>query len=49
MKNANIDLCGIMILLRKLRDSEVLTDAEARRIAVDIAVRNHADIILSEI
>ena len=49
MKNANIDLCGIMVLLRKLRDASILTESQMRRIAADIAVRSHADIILSEI
>ena len=49
MKNANVDLCGIMVLLRKLRDASILTEAQMRRIAVDIAAHSHADIILSEI
>ena len=49
MKNANVDICGIMVLLRKLRDDSLLTESQMRQIAADIAARSHADIILSEI
>ena len=49
MKNANVDLCGIMVLLRKLRDASIQTEARMRWIAADIAVRNHADITVGYI
>ena len=34
----NINFCGIMILLRVLRDEGILTEKEVRAIAVRIAV-----------
>ena len=36
--DSNINFCGIMILLRVLQNEKILTEKEARAIAVRIAV-----------
>ena len=45
--NANINYCGVIILLRKLVESGHCTKKEAGRIAARIAKQTGADIILS--
>lgn len=45
--NANVNYCGVIILLRKLVSSGHSTKKEAGRIAVRIAKQTGADIILS--
>ena len=45
--NANINYCGVIILLRKLVASGHCTKKEANRIAARIAKQTGADIILS--
>ena len=44
---ANIDYCGIVILLRHLRDVGTITEDEFKMIAVRIAAQIHADIVIS--
>lgn len=43
----NINFCGIMILLRVLRDEGILTEKEVRAIAVRIAVETGATVQVS--
>ena len=43
----NINFCGIMILLRVLRDEGLLTEKEVRAIAVRIAVETGATVQVS--
>ena len=45
--NANVNYCGVILLLRKLVASGYCTKKEASRIAVRIAKQTGADIILS--
>ena len=45
--NANINYCGVILLLRKLVESGHCTKKEANRIAARIAKQTGADIILS--
>ena len=45
--NANINYCGVIILLRKLVTSGHCTKKEANRIAARIVKQTGADIILS--
>ena len=45
--NANVNFCGVIILLRKLVASGHCTKKEANRIAARIAKQTGADIILS--
>ena len=45
--NANINYCGVIILLRKMVASGHCTKKEANRIAARIAKQTGADIILS--
>ena len=45
--NANVNYCGVIILLRKLVESGHCTKKEAGRIAARIAKQTGADIILS--
>lgn len=47
MNNANVDYCGIIILLRQLVQCGKCTEKEARRIAARIAVQYAVDIIIS--
>lgn len=43
----NINFCGIMILLRVLQNEEILTDKEARAIAVRIMVETGVTVQIS--
>ncbi len=43
----NINFCGIMILLRVLRDEGILTEKEVRAIAVRIAVETGVTVQIS--
>ena len=43
--NANVDYCGILILLRALLKQKLCTEPEAERIAARLAVQYGADII----
>ena len=43
----NIDLCGVIQLLRSLVAQKKTTDKEARKIVSPIAAQTGADIILS--
>lgn len=45
--NANVNFCGVVILLRKLVASGHFTKKEANRIAARIAKQTGVDIILS--
>lgn len=45
--NANVNYCGIVLLLRQLVQSGCCTKKEANRIAARIAIQTGADIILS--
>ena len=45
--DANIDYCGIVMLLRRMIHSNLCTEAEAKRIAARIAVQYGANIIIS--
>ena len=45
--NANVNFCGVIVLLRKLVASGHCTKKEANRIAARIAKQAGADIILS--
>ncbi len=45
-RNANVDYCGIVNLLRALIASGIITEKEARKIAARIAVKNQVDVIL---
>lgn len=45
--DANIDYCGIVMLLRAMLRKELCTEAEAKKIAARIAVQYGADIIIS--
>lgn len=45
--NANVNFCGVIIMLRKLVAAGHCTKKEANRIAVRIAKQTGADIILS--
>lgn len=45
-QNVNIDYCGIVIMLRHLVKTGLVTEKEARKIAARIATENHVDIIL---
>ena len=45
--NANVNFCGVIILLRKLVELGHCTKKEANRIAARIAKQTGADIILS--
>ena len=45
--NANVNFCGVIILLRKLVELGHCTKKEAGRIAARIAKQTGADIILS--
>ncbi len=45
-RNANIDYCGIVNLLRALITNGLITEKEARKIAARIAVKNQVDVIL---
>lgn len=47
MNNANVDYCGIIILLRQLVQCGKCTEKEARRIAGRIAVQYAVDVIIS--
>lgn len=47
MNNANVDYCGIIILLRQLVQCGKCTEKEARRIAARIAVQYAVDVIIS--
>lgn len=47
MNNANVDYCGIIILLRQLVQCDKCTEKEARRIAARIAVQYAVDVIIS--
>lgn len=46
MNNANVDYCGIIILLRQLVQCGKCTEKEARRIAARIAVQYVVDVII---
>ncbi len=46
MNNANVDYCGIIILLRQLVQCGKCTEKEARRIAARIAVQYAVDVII---
>ena len=46
-KNANIDYCGIIMLLRAIKKTGALTEKELRKIAVRLAAEMSADIIIS--
>ena len=45
--NANIDFCGVIMLLRALKKAGRLTDNELHRIADRVATQMGADIIIS--
>lgn len=45
--NANVDYCGVIILLRQLVEAGLCTITEANRIAVRIASQTGANVILS--
>ena len=45
--NANIDFCGVIMLLRALKKAGRLTDNELQRIANRVATQIGADIIIS--
>lgn len=45
--NPNINYYGAVILLRKLYESGILTEMEARKIAARIAADSGADIMIS--
>lgn len=45
--NANVDYCGVIILLRQLVEAGHCTIKEANRIAARIAGQTGADVILS--
>lgn len=47
VRNANVDYCGVVNLLRDLLKRGLCTKAEARKIAAQIAVQYGADIIIS--
>lgn len=47
MNNANVDYCGIIILLRQLVQCGKCTEKEAKRIAAHIAVQYAVDVIIS--
>ena len=47
MKNENIDLCGILNLLRQLIKDGTCSKQEAQKIAVRIAAQTGADLIFS--
>jgi len=47
IRNANVDYCGVVNLLRDLVKRGIRTKAEAKRIAARIAVLYGADIIIS--
>jgi len=44
---ANIDYCGILVLLRHLNEIGTITDSELERIAARIAAQIQADIVIS--
>lgn len=44
---ANIDFCGVIVLLRQLVAQKKTTEAEARKIAARIAAQSGADIVIS--
>ena len=46
-KNANVDYCGIIVLLRKLVAEDICTAKEAQKIAARIAVQSGVSIIVS--
>lgn len=47
VRNANVDYCGVVNLLRDLVKRKICTKAEAKKIAAWIAVQYGADIIIS--
>ena len=47
VRNVNVDYCGVVNLLRDLIKRGICTKAEAKKIAVRIAVQYGADIIIS--
>lgn len=46
-QNANVDYCGIIVLLRKLVAEGICTAKEAKKIAARIAAQNGVSIIVS--
>lgn len=46
MRNPNIDLLGQVNLLRALQRAGIITEQELRKIAVRLAVKNKASIVL---
>lgn len=44
---ANIDYCGIVVLLRYLKEIRAITENELERIAARIAAQLQADIVIS--
>ena len=47
VRNANVDYCGVVNLLRDLIKRGICTKTEAKKIAAQIAVQYGADIIIS--
>ena len=47
VRNANIDYCGMINLLRDLWKRGICSKAEAQKIAAQLAVQYGADIIIS--
>ena len=46
MKNPNIDLLGQVNLLRALQEAGIINEQELNRIAVRLAVKNGASIVI---
>ena len=46
MKNPNIDLLGQVNLLRALQEAGIINERELKRIAVRLAVKNGASIVI---
>lgn len=46
MKNANVDYCGVIMILRRLVKDGICTQKEAKRIADRYATQNGVEIIL---
>ena len=46
MKNPNIDVLGQVNLLRALQEAGIINEQELKRIAVRLAVKNGASIVI---